>query len=93
MIVDVIDVKAVDAHRLQLVFRDGVRGVVDVAGMVPFDGVFAPLRDPAVFASARVNADLGTVTWPNGADLDPAVLYAAITGAPLPGSDRAFDAR
>jgi len=45
--------------------------------------VFEPLRDPAYFAKLRVDPELGTVVWPNGADLDPDVLYGHVTGAPV----------
>jgi hypothetical protein len=41
------------------------------------------LKDPAYFAQVRVDTELGTVTWPNGADLDPDVLYAQVTGRPI----------
>jgi hypothetical protein len=57
--------------------------VVDLAPHLSFQGVFEPLRDPAYFAQVRVDADLGTVAWPNGADLDPDVLYGRITGTPV----------
>jgi hypothetical protein len=36
---------------------------------------FEPLSDPTFFAQVRVDEDLGTITWPNGADLDPLVLH------------------
>ena len=48
-----------------------------------FTGVFAPLADEAEFARVRVDPELGTVVWPGGADLDPDVLYAAVTGEPI----------
>ncbi len=83
MLPNVTFVRPVAPYRLFLRFDDGVEGEVDIAGMVPFQGVFEPLRDPAYFAQVRVEPELGTVVWPNGADLDPLVLYTAVTGRPL----------
>jgi hypothetical protein len=80
MLHDIIEVRALDGHRLHLRFDDGVEGVVDVSTRVPFDGVFAPLEDPEYFRLVRVNKELGTTVWPNGADLDPVVLYRLVTG-------------
>lgn len=85
MLKDIVAVTPVVGTRLRLRFEDGIEGEVDVADLVPFDGVFAPLKDGAVFRSVAVNPDLGTICWPNGADLDPCVLYARITGMSLPG--------
>ena len=84
MLRDVVSVQPLSEHRLRVVFDDGVEGIVSVAQMVPFTGVFEPLRDPAFFARAKVNAELGTVYWPNDADLDTDVLYAKVTGVPIP---------
>ena len=76
---DVVDVHPLDDFRLKVRFDDDVEGEFDVAADVGFDGVFAPLKDPAYFARVRVDPELGTVVWPNGADLDPIVLYSVIT--------------
>jgi hypothetical protein len=47
--------------------------------------VFEPLlADAALFRSVRVDPTLGTITWPNGADLDPDVLLGVARPAPLP---------
>ena len=54
-----------------------------MARLVAFEGIFAPLADPEQFGTVRVSADAGTIVWPNGADLDPDVLYAEITGEPV----------
>ena len=53
--------------------------------MVPFDGVFAPLEDLAYFRQVQIEPDFGAIYWPHGADLYPDVLYAAVTGRPIPG--------
>lgn len=84
MLEDVVEVRVVGDHRLRLSFEDGAEGEIDVAAIVPFEGVFAPLRDPKVFAAVEVDHELGTVRWPNGADLDPDVLYALVTNQPTP---------
>ncbi len=84
MLVDIVQVQPLDGHRLKLRFEDGTEGIVDVSQCVPFTGVFAPLADLKEFAAVRVNPELGTITWPCGADLDPDVLYSLVTRQPLP---------
>jgi hypothetical protein len=84
MLKDVVFVEPLPEHRLRVRFDDGTEGTIDVAERVKFTGVFEPLRNPAFFAQVRVNAELGTVCWPNDADLDSDVLYAKVTGQPIP---------
>ena len=82
---DVVEVRAVGGHRVFLRFEDGLEGEVDLARVIRFRGVFAALKDPKVFARVRVDPTLGTIVWPNGADVDADVLYAELCGVP-PGS-------
>jgi hypothetical protein len=80
---DVVVVEPRGEYRLWLRFQDGVQGEVDLRPALTFQGVFAPLRDPAFFARVRVNPELGTICWPNDADWDPLVLYSLGTGRPI----------
>jgi hypothetical protein len=84
MLKDIVAVKVVRGYQLQLRFEDGIEGVVDVSHLIEFTGVFEPLRDPAYFSEVRLNPEWGTIYWPNGADLDPDVLYSHVAGEPLP---------
>ncbi|MEI8254737.1 MAG: DUF2442 domain-containing protein [Deltaproteobacteria bacterium] len=84
MLKDIVAVSASATFHLHLRFDDGVEGDVDVAAEIPFAGVFAPLTDPEFFVRVRVDPEIGTIVWPNGADLDPEVLCARITGNALP---------
>ena len=88
MLKDIVAVRPLDGYRLWLKFEDGVEGEVALTSLVPFEGVFAQLREPARFAEVKVNSELGTICWPNGADLDPAVLYSCVTGKPVPGAQQ-----
>jgi hypothetical protein len=83
MLKDIVAAKALGDYRLYLRFEDGVEGVLDLAPHICFHGIFEPLADPSYFAQVRVDPELGTVAWPNGADLDPDVLYARVTGTPI----------
>ena len=84
MLKDIVEVWPLDDYRLRLRFEDGVEGIVDVAKMIRIEGVFASLRDRAKFLEVRVHREIGTICWPIGADLDPDVLYASITGEAIP---------
>ena len=76
MLKDVVEVEAVGDYRLRLRFEDGVEDEADLSTVVPFEGVFAPLRGLSVFAAVRLNPELGAICWPNGADLAPDIPYA-----------------
>ena len=83
MLKDVLEVKPLEGYRLFVRFEDGVQGVIEVSDLVRFEGIFAPLKDLGQFRQASVNPELGVVCWSNGADLDPDVLYACLTGKPI----------
>jgi len=60
---------------LRLGFTDGTQGDVDLTQYL-WGPVFEPVvRDRAMFEAVRVDPELGTIVWPNGADMDPDVLY------------------
>lgn len=72
---DVVDVQPVMPMALLVRFADGT------AGQVRFEashltGVFEALKDPTVFAQARIEA--GAVTWPGDLDLAPDAMYREI---------------
>jgi Protein of unknown function (DUF2442) len=93
MLKDIVEVHPLEDYRLKLRFEDGAEGVIDVAQLVPFTGVFAPLRDRNEFLSVRLNPELGTICWPSGADLDPDVLYSLVTGEALPSYEESTKSR
>lgn len=70
-------VEHLGGFRLRLTFADGLVYDLDLTDKLNGDvgPVFEPLRDPAYFARASADPDLGTVVWPNGADLAPDALH------------------
>ncbi|MCP4959590.1 MAG: DUF2442 domain-containing protein [Actinomycetia bacterium] len=73
-------VEHIGEHRLRLTFADGLVGDVDLANN--FEGdlgpAFEPLRDVNYFARVTVDHELGTIIWPNGADLAPDTLHRQV---------------
>jgi len=68
------EVKYPGGYRVWLKFADGVDGVVDLESELWGD-VFEPLKDLSRFSEMNFNDELGTITWPNGADFSPEFLY------------------
>lgn len=68
-------VQPLEGFVLRLSFDDGTEREVDLEGEL-WGPVFEPLRkDPELFRQVRVDEELGTIVWPNGADMDPDVLH------------------
>jgi hypothetical protein len=84
MLKDIVKVKPLKGFRVQLEFEDGANGEVDIRKLIKFRGVFEPLKDESFFAKVDINPEWGTIFWPNGADLDPDVLYSMVTGEKIP---------
>jgi hypothetical protein len=82
MLHDIVEARYLNGYCLYLRFDDGAEGELDLASLVRFDGVFAPLADTRRFAEVRVNPDTGTIEWPNGADIAPETLYEALDAPP-----------
>jgi hypothetical protein len=78
MLLDIVFVKPRKKYLLYLKFEDGFSGVIDLERMIPFEGVFEKLKEWEYFQLVKVDMELGTIVWPNGADLDPVVLYEEI---------------
>lgn len=82
MLADIVEARVLAGHHLYVRFEDGLSGEVDLRNLVSFTGVFEFLKDPCEVAKIMVDPELGTICWPNGADLDPDVLYAMISNGP-----------
>lgn len=75
-------VAVVRDHVLRLLFSDGTAGDVDFSAE-HWAGVLEPLNDPAYFARVTVDAEAGTIAWPDGIDLAPEPLYEQARAHPL----------
>ncbi len=67
-------VTALEGYVVRVLFEDGEVRDADVEPLL--DGpVFQPLREREFFEMVAVDEFGDTICWPNGADLDPEVLY------------------
>ena len=67
-------------HSIWLRFSDGLAGEIDLQNEL-IGPVFEPLRDPEIFRDFRLDSELRTLVWPNGADFAPQFLRARLRGA------------
>ncbi|MFO0815563.1 MAG: DUF2442 domain-containing protein [Gemmatales bacterium] len=66
-------IKLTGPHNLWLRFNNGYEGEVNLTPLLS-GLVFVPLQNPDYFAQVELNAETGTITWPNGADFAPEAL-------------------
>jgi hypothetical protein len=68
-------VQVLEGFQVHLLFTDGTEKTVDLSSYL-HGPVFESLKkDPAKFRQVSVDPELGTIVWPNGADVCPDVLF------------------
>lgn len=74
MILHVKEAKYLHDYVIWLRFNDSAEGLVDLRDEL-YGEVFEPLKNMEKFRSFKVDPDLETIVWDNGADLAPEFLY------------------
>jgi hypothetical protein len=70
----VTDFQSVAPFTLRVEFEDGTSQVIDFRPVLHGE-IYGPLQDQAYFDRVRIDREVHTLVWPNGADFDPAILY------------------
>ncbi len=73
-LISVVEARHVHTYVVWLRFSDGVTGEVDLRARLR-GRIFEPLKDVAMFSQLRVDPEIQTIAWPNGADFAPESLY------------------
>ena len=74
MIPKVIEAKYVRNYVIHIRFSDGAEGDIDLTKELEGE-IFEPLKNISFFKRFRVDPELHTIVWPNGADFAPEFLY------------------
>jgi hypothetical protein len=80
---DVLEARYVGGFTVWVRCRDGSAGEVDLTPVL-WGEVFEPLKDPAYFQTFVLDPECHTIVWPNGADVAPEYLHAAVNTGKAP---------
>lgn len=61
-------------YTLRVRFDDETEQVINFEPVLAGE-LYGPLRDSLLFEQVRIDAEVQTLVWPNGADYDPATLH------------------
>ena len=64
----------VGAYILRVQFDDATSQTIDFRPVLAGE-LYGPLEDLSLFNQVRVDPEVHTLVWPNGADFDPATLH------------------
>jgi hypothetical protein len=67
-------VKVVAPYTLRVGFDDATEQTIDFRPVLAGE-LYRPLRELALFNQVKIDPEVHTLVWPNGADFDPAMLH------------------
>jgi hypothetical protein len=74
VILHIKEAKYLEDYKIEVLFNDDRKGIADLSAALK-GTVFQPLKNISEFATFRVDPELDTIVWPNGADLAPEYVY------------------
>ena len=70
----VVSFEIVAPYTLQIKFDDGSAQVIGLEPVLAGE-LYGPLCDLTLFNQVKIDPEVQTLVWPNGADFDPATLH------------------
>lgn len=70
----VVSFEKVAPFTLKVLFNDETSQVIDFRPVLKGE-VYGPLQNQSLFDQVRIDPEVYTLVWPNGADFDPAMLH------------------
>jgi hypothetical protein len=64
----------ISPYTIRVGFDDNTEQTIDFRPVLA-GKLYGPLRDLALFNQVKIDPEIKTVVWPNGADFDPATLH------------------
>ena len=64
----------ISPYKLRVGFDDNTERIIDFQPVLAGQ-LYGPLRDLALFNQVKIDPEVKTLVWPNGADFDPATLH------------------
>ncbi|MGA9291810.1 MAG: DUF2442 domain-containing protein [Ignavibacteriaceae bacterium] len=73
-LIGITEAKYLRDYKIQITFNTGEQRIVDLKDQL-YGEMFESLKNKNIFMQFRVDKDIRTIVWPNGADLAPYSLY------------------
>ena len=70
----VMEAEYLQDYKILITFNNGVKKIVDLK-LDLWGVMFEPLKDKNLFKQFRIDKDICTIVWSNGADFSPDSLY------------------
>ena len=74
MFLHIAKAKYFSDYKIKVEFNNGRKGIADLSSILK-GAIFEPLKEKALFAKLKVDEELETIVWDNGADVAPEFVY------------------
>lgn len=67
-------VSIIAPYTIEVIFDNLEKRIINLSDILHGE-IYGPLKDKSIFNQVKVDEEVNTIVWPNGADFDPAILY------------------